>query len=79
MYIFPHWTTTARKTEEMIGDRTKPLGLILEWIIIIIIIIIFFRVTGRSRVISEKPFASHASVTTFQYDGRISPLTIRQF
>jgi hypothetical protein len=40
MYIFPHWTTTARKTEDMIGDRTKPLGLILEWIIIIIIIIV---------------------------------------
>jgi hypothetical protein len=27
----PHWTTTARKTEEkMAGDRNMPLGLILE-------------------------------------------------
>jgi hypothetical protein len=28
----PHWTTTARKTEEkMVGDRNRPLGLVLEW------------------------------------------------
>jgi hypothetical protein len=28
----PNWKTTDKKTEEkMIGDRNRPLGLILEW------------------------------------------------
>jgi hypothetical protein len=31
-FDMPHWTTTARKTEEkMVGDCNRPLGLILEW------------------------------------------------
>jgi hypothetical protein len=35
-----HWTTTVRKAEEkMFGDINRPLGLIMECIIIIIIII----------------------------------------
>jgi hypothetical protein len=31
-FDMPHWTTTARKSEEKtVGDRNRPLGLILEW------------------------------------------------
>jgi hypothetical protein len=31
-FNMPHWTTTARKIEErMVGDRNRPLDLILEW------------------------------------------------
>jgi hypothetical protein len=30
--ICPHWMMTARKTKDkMVGDRNRPLGLILEW------------------------------------------------
>jgi hypothetical protein len=42
----PHWTTTARKIKEkMVGDRNRPLGLVLEWKMMMALIIDTFGTT----------------------------------
>jgi hypothetical protein len=36
-----HWTTTARQTEEkMGGDRDRPLGLTLGWMMMMMVVVV---------------------------------------
>jgi hypothetical protein len=53
----PHWTTTAGKTKEkMVGDRNRPLGLILEWKMMLVFFFKSFIKLFLSLVHSKFPF-----------------------